>query len=371
MPYCKKCIMPNQYPGVVLNKEGICNLCLNFQSPEPLGEKELVQLINSIKRDSKYDCVVPLSGGKDSTFILYYVKKNLNLNPVAVNYDSGMQSEIAMQNQRNACKILNVPLIIRKADIKIQKRKVKAMLKVGERLNQFVLGCGGCVPILQTVTVGYAENNNIPIVFDGGSITEHDPDVEDKKLNKFSQLIIGRLLVLLGKKSRKRKLPTLFQLIFGWKPFNLVKYIELFKYCLYNTKLNNQMKLGNYQLPPFGYRKHFNNGKVTIIRFSEYIEWPENEVVNLLKKELKWDHPPGQDKRFDCLLHCLVEHSSLQNNGISGNGVKYANLVRSGLLSRDEAIYKENVVRNNLTKELIHLAHIVNLKKFKIPKISK
>lgn len=355
MPYCKKCIMPNQYSGVDFNKDGVCNLCLNLQTSEPLGENELLKLINTLKQDSKYDCVVPLSGGKDSTFILYFAKKNLKLNPIAVNYDSGMQSEIAMQNQKNACKILNVPLIIRKADHKIQQKRVKAMLKVGEHLNQFVFECGDCVPILQTVTIGYAESNNIPIVFDGGSIKEHNPDVGENKESKFSQHMIGRI----------------FKSFFQWKLYNfdIAKNVALFKYLYYNNMLNNQMKVGFYQTPPHGYRKYFNNGKVTIIRFSEYIEWPENEIVNILKKELKWEHPHGQDKRFDCLLHCLVEHSSLQNEGISSNGVVYANLVRSGLLSRSEAIYKENVIRSNLKKEFNHLAEKVNLKKFKIPKI--
>ena len=111
MKYCKKCIVSETYPGISFNEDGICNLCLDYKPYHKYFDKgKLAEVLRSGLKTGKYDCVVPLSGGKDSTFILYYPVTELGLHPVAVSYDSGFQTQIAKENMQNACKILGVPL---------------------------------------------------------------------------------------------------------------------------------------------------------------------------------------------------------------------------------------------------------------------
>ncbi|MFX0071643.1 MAG: hypothetical protein ACFFAO_11185 [Candidatus Hermodarchaeota archaeon] len=319
MKKCKKCIIIEGYPGVTFNEEGICNLCTNYEPQELLGENKFIELFNSLKQEGKYDCVVPLSGGKDSCFILYYLKKKCNLNPVAINYDSGMQAEIAIRNQKNVCKALNIPLIIKRADYRIQAERIKAMIRYGERLGRFEVGCGGCVPILQTVAIGYAQEHNIPIVVDGASLKEYYP------LKQYDTI------------------ERAIRFFFRCKFYNLdiIKYISFFKYLYYDRKLNKQMKLYSVKIPPPDYPYSFKSGNVTMIRFSSFIEWPENKIVEVLKTEVNWEHPSVQDKRFDCLLHCMGEHACIQKDGISSNAVIYSQMIREGLLTRDDAEKKE------------------------------
>ena len=72
MKYCKKCILPDSRPNVVLDENGICNASTN-KSKESIDwknrEKEFVKIVKKVKQKKEvYDCVIPVSGGKDSTW---------------------------------------------------------------------------------------------------------------------------------------------------------------------------------------------------------------------------------------------------------------------------------------------------------------
>jgi len=339
--YCKKCILPDRYPEISLDEQGICNFCLAHSNRAVLGGEALAALVNSLKRSSsQYDCVVPVSGGKDSAFILHYAVKKMNLKAVAVNYDSGMQSDLAIENMKNACRILSVPLVFKRADTKLQIKRVKTMLKLSERLSSFVLGCGGCVPVLQAVTIGFANDNNIPIVLDGGSSLEHAPVLKNKiKKSKFASIV---------KKLKNRIDPILKYRLYD---LDFVKYAYLFKYRRYNKQLNDQMSVSKAIKPPLGYTDPFVSKNTTVIRFSNYMMLPEEEIVRVIKEELDWKSPAGTDKRFDCLLHCLSDFDHLMKYGITSNGMVYSNIIRQGLMSREEAFCKESYAKDNISKE--------------------
>lgn len=346
--YCTKCIMSETYPGIAFDNDGICSFCAGHKPHTLLGEKLLIEIINSASRRSKYDCVVPLSGGKDSTFVLYYATQKLNLKSVAVNYDSGMQSHLAIKNMENACKMLNIPLVVKKANYKLQIKRLRAMLKLSERAGNFVFGCGGCVPILQTATIGFAQENSIPLVFDGGSLLEHAPKMQEK------QHISAKLLNYIRK--------------YKFYNFDLVKYILLLQYLYYNKLLKKEMKVSTVICPPLGYVEPFETKGVKVIRFSNYIRWSDAEIVKLIKKELNWQNPQGTDKRFDCQLHCLSDFDHIKRYGISSNGLIYSNMVREGLMSREEAVLKEIYTKETISSYMSNLIDKIGLRNYKMPK---
>ena len=121
-PYqqCKRCIMDTDASGITFTDNGFCNYCTEFieRSKNILGnnliskEKKLEQLVDKIKADGKgkpYDCIVGVSGGVDSSWVLVQTKK-LGLRPLAVHMDNGWNSELAQNNISNLLRSLNIDL---------------------------------------------------------------------------------------------------------------------------------------------------------------------------------------------------------------------------------------------------------------------
>ncbi len=112
--FCKKCIMPNSRPRVRFNKEGICNACLNAEEKLKInwGERKLEfeNIIEKIKSNRKknrlnYDCIVPWSGGKDSSYIATKLKFEFGLNPLLVTFSPLIQNAIGRNNREELIKL--------------------------------------------------------------------------------------------------------------------------------------------------------------------------------------------------------------------------------------------------------------------------
>jgi len=115
---CTRCIADTTIPGITFDENGICNYCKIHDKMEkdyPEGKearKKLEELVRKIKASGKgkrYDCVVGVSGGRDSTYLLYTAVK-LGLRPLAVHFDNGWNSEIAVTNVKNILSKLNIDL---------------------------------------------------------------------------------------------------------------------------------------------------------------------------------------------------------------------------------------------------------------------
>lgn len=109
MNYCNKCIMPDTRPDQYLNNEGICNACLSFDLQEKIDWQkrkfELLKIIREKNLDKdKWNCVVPGSGGKDSTYQIIRAKE-LGLNPVFVTASTCDLSDVGRYNLENVKKI--------------------------------------------------------------------------------------------------------------------------------------------------------------------------------------------------------------------------------------------------------------------------
>jgi N-acetyl sugar amidotransferase len=116
---CSRCIMDASVPDIYFDVDGICNYCKDhelkvFMTPFHRGgaEEKLRQLVNKVKakKSGVYDTIVGLSGGVDSSYVAYKAVK-LGLRPLAVHFDNGWNSELAVRNIENIVKKLNLDLI--------------------------------------------------------------------------------------------------------------------------------------------------------------------------------------------------------------------------------------------------------------------
>jgi len=115
---CNRCIVDTSVSGAKFDANGICTYCHlhdKMTKQFPIGEQgqkitdTLVAQIKKEGRDNKYDCAVGISGGRDSMYSLYYMKK-LGLNPIAVHFNDGFGNPTAGENMRKGTKILGVDL---------------------------------------------------------------------------------------------------------------------------------------------------------------------------------------------------------------------------------------------------------------------
>ena len=116
---CTRCIYDSRVPYITFDENGVCNYChqldklkSDYKTGTKEGEEEFKKIVEQIKKDGigkKYDCVIGVSGGTDSSYMLYLAKK-MGLRPLAVHYDNTWNSAIATQNIRKVLTGLDIDL---------------------------------------------------------------------------------------------------------------------------------------------------------------------------------------------------------------------------------------------------------------------
>jgi glutamine---fructose-6-phosphate transaminase (isomerizing) len=125
---CTKCILPHTFPYIEFDKKGECNYCKNHLPQGPRDHdliKEIIKPYKNLTNSYGQNCIVGLSGGRDSCYGMHYVKEELGLNPVAFTYDWGMVTDIARRNVSRMCGELGVEHILVSADIKQKRQNVR------------------------------------------------------------------------------------------------------------------------------------------------------------------------------------------------------------------------------------------------------
>lgn len=116
---CTRCLYDSTLPGITFDEAGVCSYCHvsdGMEKEYPMGEegkKKLEELASKIKKDGqgkKYDCVIGVSGGCDSSYLLHLAKKELGLRPLAVHFDNTWNSKIAVENIEKVLKKLDIDL---------------------------------------------------------------------------------------------------------------------------------------------------------------------------------------------------------------------------------------------------------------------
>jgi hypothetical protein len=120
---CTKCVLPETMPFIAFDDAGVCNYCRTYRQIRYKGEAALRELVERFRRaDGRPECVLGISGGRDSSYALHYIKQVLGLNVVAYTYDWGMVTDLARRNISRMCARLGVEHILVSADI-VRKRE--------------------------------------------------------------------------------------------------------------------------------------------------------------------------------------------------------------------------------------------------------
>jgi hypothetical protein len=127
---CTKCILPETMPFISFDSDGVCNYCHNYKPRNiPKPKEELFELIEPYRRKNKPDCIVPFSGGRDSSYALHLIVNELKMTPITYTYDWGMVTDLGRRNISRMCAKLGVENIIIAADISQKRQNIAKNLK--------------------------------------------------------------------------------------------------------------------------------------------------------------------------------------------------------------------------------------------------
>ena len=204
MKICTKCVMPATKPDLHFNDDGVCDACQsqdekNTHIDWDAREKEFLALVKQYKKNTDYDCVIGVSGGKDSTYQVIKVLE-LGLNPLCVCFEPTIPTRIGRKNLENLNN-LGVDLIhIKRNPIVYKKLAKEAFIRTGDNEWQNHLGIFTTVP-------KFAVNFNIPLIIwgespqieYGGPATSKSRNTLDRQwLEEFGGLLGNRISDMVG-----------------------------------------------------------------------------------------------------------------------------------------------------------------------------
>lgn len=183
LKFCKKCFTPNSRPRIKFDLDGVCNACTFYKKREGSidfenRKKELIELCDKYRSKSgQYDCIVPWSGGKDSSAIAHKLKFEFNMNPLLVTFSPIIGSEIGRKN-REELRSLGFDNVFMAPDIKTNQYLSKRFfIERGDPKIHWTAGMKA-FPIKTAIEkkiklIFYAENGEC---FYGGNVLHKDAE---------------------------------------------------------------------------------------------------------------------------------------------------------------------------------------------------
>ena len=190
---CSKCVMPETAESLYFDEENVCSVChqIGFKHEKVDWEKRRLDLAELIKRHRgkyDYDCIVPFSGGKDSTFTLWYIVRELNLKPLVVRFDHGFLRPNVQDSSLRTFRRLGVDVLHFIPNWKVVR---KLMFESLSRRGDF---CWHCHTGIFSYPMWVAIQQKIPLIFWGEPGAEYSSyysyeDVEESNQERFDRKI--------------------------------------------------------------------------------------------------------------------------------------------------------------------------------------
>ena len=209
--YCKRCVMPDTKPNLSFDEEGICNACRNYEKRDAVDwnkrKEELMSILDKYRSKDglNWDCIIPVSGGKDSTYQVVTMLE-LGMNPLCVTSTTCHLTEIGRENIENI-KNLGVDYIEITPNKKVRKHLNRiGLFEVGDISWPEHVG-------IFTIPVRIAVNMNIPLLIwgensqneYGGPAASTENNILDRKwLEEFGGLLGLRVSDLIGYEGIKK-----------------------------------------------------------------------------------------------------------------------------------------------------------------------
>jgi len=328
---CTRCVMDTTAPEIVFDEKGVCNFCRDYDvlagktvlRPLEVRMKELNDAVLKIKelgKDSKYDCLIGLSGGVDSSYICLWAKQ-VGLRPLIVHFDNGWNSELAVKNIENI------------------------IGKLGFDLHTHV--------------IPWEEFKDLQLAYLKASVIDIEVPTD--------QLIFASLFEI----AKKYKIKSVVN------GLNIVTEAILPRSWVYMDKLdivnltNIHKQFGTIPLknfPKLGLTKQYVNRilyKMNSVAPLNLLDYDKNKVKEILIKELDWRDYGG--KHYESVFTRFYQGYILPKKfGVDKRKAHLATMVASGLVTRQEALHELSQPTYDEKLQLEDLDYVI--KKFGLTK---
>jgi N-acetyl sugar amidotransferase len=319
MRHCIKCNLPETYETIEFDNYGLCNLCNEKLVKDQIDwsdrKKKLDSIIAKYRGRYLYDCIIPFSGGKDSTYTLYYLIKEYNIKPLVVCFDHGFMRDVVKKNSEKTFKKLGVDVIKFTPNWKIVKNLMKESFV---RKSDF---CWHCHTGIQCYPLRIAVQFNVPLVFWG------EPQSEITKYYSYKSNEIE------------------YQ---DEKKFNLVANLGINAEDMFYMLKDKIEDLDVRDLYPYTFPKEEELNKIDYcsVPLGSFIPWDYKKNTELIIKDLDWEvdeiegiprqvNPHGE--KTECYLQASRDWVKYLKRGYGRASQIMAFKTRNGELSTEEA----------------------------------
>ena len=314
MRYCSKCVLPESAETVAFDEEGVCNICRQAEQKHTVIDwDERRKMLNAVVAPyigkGAYDCIVPFSGGKDSTFQLWYVVTQMHLKPLVVRFNHWGYRPLVQENNIRTFKKLGVDVLEFTANWQIVKKLMLASLKA---TGDF---CWHCHTGVFAHTMQIAVKHEVPLIIFGESSSEYRAYHTFEELEELNEKSFDEM-VNLG--------------------------IDVDKmYALLDGTVDKR------DLFPFAFPKKevLEQAGIRAIWLGNYIAWHTKHQVEIIKRELGWKGqevegiPPEYDyEKIECRWQGIRDYCKFIKRGHGRTNHLACIDIRTGEMDRETGL---------------------------------
>lgn len=360
MRRCSKCLLPDSLPGSSFNENGECYWCqIRFPNYTPMGIDNLGAIFkqNEGMGDSA-DFLIGVSGGKDSSYVLFQMKQKFGLRVEAFTYVHDGLTDFALQNAKSVCDAVGVKHHIVSLPDHKHLKTFKAFFSSWLQSNNPLAAAMTCVACkyLHILGTRLAKERKIPMIIWSMCPLEVPPFIPtqpDGGTDKKTKTIAGLGLLLCK---------------------NMVRHQSFCKAFLGDLSTCFWGSLAFR--PDSGFLK-FKYPEVKHLYYFDFIEWNSTEILSTLKKSTAWCLPEHvtNDWHSDCLFNVFKEYMFQKMLGSSYTDAFLSNQIRYGLLTREQAwaelikskkFYASELVKTLSILDMEHLKSQIDMNCFEI-----
>ncbi|MFH1664871.1 MAG: N-acetyl sugar amidotransferase [Candidatus Omnitrophota bacterium] len=305
--YCTRCCLPETVEGISFDEMGICTVCRSSEQKMHIDwterHKKLEILLKRFKDrpGSSYDCIVPISGGKDSVFQLHIITKVYGLKPLTVTFNHNWYTRTGRYNLENALEKFDVDHIMYTPKRSLVNRLArKSLYKIGD-------ACWHCHAGVGAFPLQAAVKFNVPLLIWGESVAEVSGRATYYEPVEYDADYFIRMSAKV-------------------KPEGMTgDDISGRELCFFMTPAPEEIKKAG----------------IVGIHLGDYIFWDHERQVDFIKKEYGWkeDNVQGTYKKYksvECIMAGVHDYAKFVKRGFGRTTDHVTQDIRAGLMTREE-----------------------------------